>query len=767
MNYISLYIRRTFSKNLKKQVFLIVGIAAFMAALSMNVMIRDSNERNRRVSLEDSQWGFSMKVFDVSADVISFLKTHIGVERVDPVAKLELTAGPENVDYVVSSDVPEAWKLNLLYGEMPTKGEILLTENASISSRQPVPGETVLLEVRTGGEKEQIVVTVSGVAEAFGDFTGSYVFLYYEDFEELISEIPSEERKYDAFFMEKDLGGNSGVSVGMDLYEKLGAHRFLGWVQAGEEFEYSWREVLGGAMLITVFSGACLGAIIYIVLQDEKKNIGILRAIGARKSQAALLLTVRILLSGGIGILLGSVLTLVAREIERALLYTDTAIGRNAGPMSAVFVLLTGIVVLLLVQIPGIYALLKETPLILMNEIVYKGENLVSFKNRKLFRIKHPIWWYAGLEGKRLRGRSAALALITVLGMLFPTTLLLDLEAQLQSNVRDAVEETYTIEKINGYFTENEVKYILGMLGVKSAGFAVEQKGESIAEYAGEPVTVRLQILDESSFRCMKLQSEQMGTFMFANSAEELLGETGILVRPTMETIRKKITKGEQVTLFSPSGEPYECEIAFVAQNGGEIDADYYMFISYGRYCEIFGAPELRNFSVTLDETTSEKVEKALQQKLKGVSIKQNELLLGNTVEELNRDEVVSDVICVMISFLAAAAFLLCYNSFYYLSKTEEYRKLFAMGASKNMIRKIILSQALRMSWLLAVLNAAAGYIFYLFVRNVLSDQWVRENTTSFPLAGIIISVLLVMVISMSATWFASGQVLKELEQKA
>jgi hypothetical protein len=69
---------------------------------------------------------------------------------------------------------------------MPQKGEILLSEYALVAGRQPVPGETVILEVKVGEERKKIERTVSGVAEAFSSFTGNYAFLYEEDFATLM-----------------------------------------------------------------------------------------------------------------------------------------------------------------------------------------------------------------------------------------------------------------------------------------------------------------------------------------------------------------------------------------------------------------------------------------------------------------------------------------------------------------------------------------------------------------------------------------------------
>lgn len=764
MNYIRIYIRRTFSKNFKKQFFLIIGIAAFMVMLVVRVMGKDSGEQKRVAEAEKSDWGFTVKMSDVSMEGIDYLNGHEEVIHAEPVKKVEITGGIDHAEYLISSAVPDAWKFTYLYGEAPEQGEILLTEKALISKRQPIPGETILLEVKVGKEKKQIKAVVSGVVKTLGSFTEAYAFLYVDDFKELTAEVPDEESRYDVFVQTVH---SDNHNLTWDFYERFGACMMVWMSREGEVYEdYSLKAVLYQIIVVTVLFGACLSAIIYIVLQDEKKNIGILRALGAKKKQIAAMLTARILLSGIIGILLGSGITLLVREIEKALTYTDAGIGKNTGWVSIVMISAGGLAMLLLLQLPAIFALLKETPVALMNGMGRIGENLISLKSKQKLQIKHPIWWYAGLEGKRLRGKRFGLILITVTGLVFPTMEFLMLQSNLQSDVQNAFEETYAVEKRGTLFTEEEVNRVLEIPGVQSAGFSVEQSGSGIAEYAGKPITVRLQVLDEQNFRQMKINSEKTGVAVPAKSGKELLGENGILVRETARTINKRMEKGETIRLLSPFGECYDCEIVMLAQNMGEIDTDYYMFISFSRYCEIFGSPELRSFSVMLNNTTYTKVAGILEREMEGVSITKNALLYGNTRDELNHDTWVSTMVEVLLAVLAAVVFLLCYYSFYYLAKTEEYRKLFAMGASRKMVKKTMLLQSVRSSWILALVNAGIGYLLYRLNISTISDQWLKENTVRFPVTALTVLVLFVLGISLSATWFASGQVLKELGQK-
>lgn len=277
---------------------------------------------------------------------------------------------------------------------------------------------------------------------------------------------------------------------------------------------------------------------------------------------------------------------------------------------------------------------------------------------------------------------------------------------------------------------------------------------------------VRVHIMDESIFEQMKLHAEQKGITVPAEARVELVRDTGVVIRPTLVTKRRDIKQGEVITLISQGGERFDRKIAFVAQGEGEVDAEYYVFIGYESYCRIFGVPELQSISVTLQGITMEKVAKWLQENMTGVSIIRNEILLGNTIEELNYEELVSTSIMVGIMLLASVMFLLCYNSFFYLSKIEQYRKLYVIGASKKMIKHSILFQALRMSLLLTGLNIGLAYLLYRIGISI-SSLSVQNKVSMLPLTELFVIILLVVGISMGAAWFASKQVLRELEQKA
>lgn len=402
MEYIWLYIKRTFTENVRKQVFLILGIAAFMTLFSAHVINKDSAELRAVKDIEWHDWGFSEKIFDVSAEGVTYLEEREEISRVDAVERLPFVGGVDNVEFVVSSAVPEAWKLSILYGTMPKEGEVLLTEHALINKRQPVPGETVVFTVQVGEEKKQVEAAVSGVVEAFDDFAGGYAFLYHEDFALLTENLSPKERQYDVFVTEAYQ--NAMTPVRYDFVQKFGNHIFYEYAIT-ENFEgYSIRGILYQICLVAVLCGGCLGAIIYLVLRDERKNIGILRALGARKSQIAAMVTMRVLFSGGIGILLGSGLSMGLRVIQKQMMHTEESFGSEMGSVSLVAIPLGGLLLLLILQLPSVLTLLKEVPVELMNEVTHTGENLIRMKGEKLPRVKHPIWWYAGLEGKRLCG---------------------------------------------------------------------------------------------------------------------------------------------------------------------------------------------------------------------------------------------------------------------------------------------------------------------------------------------------------------------------
>lgn len=764
MNYSMIYVKRTFLKNRKKQLFLIFGIAAFIVLLSMYIMRVDSNTHDRKEYLDSFDWRFSHKTQDVSMEMIEYLKGYEEIENVEAITKLEVENGIENVEWIVSANVPKTWKLKLLYGEFPQKGEILLTETALLGGRQPIPGEKVMLGLKVGTEIKQVEAVISGVVEAFTDFVDSYAFLQEEDFKKISGLLSEEEQQYDAFYIYKEKSNVDAEKL-EEFFNKMSHYKHVRWGDAEEERTYHWGEMREGVLFAVIFGGPCIGAIIYMVLQDEKKSIGIMRALGAKKSQIASMVIARIIVSGIIGILIGGLFSFGVVFLQKKLMYSEMVVGGNTGWESIGLIPFVGLILLLALQIPGVHMLLRETPVNLMGKVCHKGENLIRSKEKVKTKIKHPIWWYAGLEGKRLRGQRIGLMLITTLGMLLPTTAVIALRSDLKATGQEAVTETYTIGKENGYFGKEEIEAILDISGVVSAGFPEKQTGMEIVRYDGKKVDVQLQILDEVSFKKMKEAYEARGEVWREESGEELLNDGGILVCQTMDTIRERVKKGDAMEVYSPTGECHVCEIVMVGRSSGEIGFDYYLFLGFERYCEIFGFPQMQEMLVSLNGIKMKNVEKELRKIGADIYIQKNEILYGNTEEELNRDAWISNIVTMLFGILSTIAFFFCYYSFYYLAKTEEYEKLYAMGASKGMIRKIMISQSLRNSLLLTLFSVVAGYLLYISDRKMTMGQWL--NIANLPVVELMVIAFFVVGISMSATWFAAKQVIKELEQAA
>lgn len=353
MNYICLYIKRTFTRNVKKQLFLVMGIAAFMTMLAEHVMRADARERE---AVEQSEWndmGFSVKLPDISLEEIEFIEKHPETEYMSAVEKIKVSGGLRNAEYIVSAAVPDTWNITYLYGGEPEHGEIVLTENTLIGSRQPMIGESIQIEVMAGEEKKVLEATVAGVVKSFLEFTGGYVFLYPDDFLALTETLSTEERRYDVFLKTIYEEFEEG-ELWLELYERYGVASVVGLEEGMINKKYDLGELVCQIVIAAIVAGGCLAGIIYMILQDEKKNIGILRALGAQKFQIAIMVTVRVLLSGVLGILLGSGLTAVAEKIKNQLTYTKTGEGSKTGGIAFAAIFLGGLAVLLLLQLPAL-----------------------------------------------------------------------------------------------------------------------------------------------------------------------------------------------------------------------------------------------------------------------------------------------------------------------------------------------------------------------------------------------------------------------------
>lgn len=651
MNYIRLYIKRTFTNNFKKQVFLIFGIAAFVAMLSSEVMKADADEWGYVSDLKRYDMDFSAKVPTVSMEEIAFMESHAEVTRVETIEISEVLAGPSGVEFLTTYNVPDAWKLKYLYGKVPGPGEIVLTDGATIGKRQPEPGEVIRIKVRVGEEEKQVDVTVSGVIKGVEDYTSGYAFLNAEDFVKLTEGLEEEERCFDAF-VQTIYEDCLRESVWGEMYVKFGTDNIGSISPEIIYVEYDVRGVVLRAMRVIVLFGACLATIIYMILQDDKKIIGIFRALGASKSQITAMVTTRILSSGAIGAVVGFLFVILVEYVENLLTYTDTGSIDSIGWPSLLVVPVAGFVALVLLHLPVLRYLLKESPVSLMKDTVHAGKGLVRMNGTKVFRVKHPIWWYAGLEGKRLRERQMGLVIISMVALFLASETCLQFQVRRKEASQEAKEITYTVRKEAGSFTEAELEKLSGLQGLQIETLT-EETAELLQEFA--------------------------------------------------------------VQLYSE----YETVAALV------------------------------------------------EDVVPGAKLVEDKLYVGNTEEELNRDTTIAVVADVIVALLTAVSFLFCYYSFYYLEKTEEYRKLYAMGASRSMIRKAMLSQALRSSVVIALGNGILSYVVYRWKISQYTYSWLKEDVVLFPIAEMLVFGVLVIGVSMGATWFASKQVLDVLGQTA
>lgn len=668
MNYIRLYIKRTFTRNFKKQLFLILGIAAFMAMLASDVMRSDANERKLINESRSENYGFSAKIPACPLEEIAFLEEHEEITLVQPVEAAEVLSGPVGVEFVISYDVPDTWKLEYLYGGPPGPGEIVLADFAKIGNRQPELGEKIRVTVKVGAEEKQIDAVVSGVVKGVFLFTDEYAFMHEEDYKSLIDGLTDEERYYDVF-VQNIYGDFNKGSAFSQMFDRFGTPAMIADSKMfNMEYELDW--VLSLAMRVVILFGACLTAVIYLIIQDDRKIIGVYRTLGAKKSQIAAMVTVRMLCSGVIGTVLGFLFVILVEMAENALTATNTAAIDGVSWQAILGIAVGGVVALVLMQIPVLYRLLRETPVDLLEETVSKGENLVCLKKPKVLKVKHPLWWYSGLEGKRLKGRQLGIILISVFAFYLMSEIFLLQDAYMRDGGSDAKEITYTVRKEDGSFSKEELDMLSEVQGLRIG--TVNEKQDfryEMREESGENVTKK---------------------------AEESTREVAVALLEEFETVAKVV---EEV--------------------------------------------------------------------IPGAKLVEDKQYIGNTWEELNHDTRIAWTSDIILLLLPAVVFLFCYYAFYYLEKIEEYRKLCAMGASKPMVRKIMLFQSLRNAVVIALANGIVNYGIYLIRAANLEGSYLGKGLKQHPVAEVIILVILVFCVTMGATLFASKQVLRELEQKA
>ncbi len=358
---------------MKKQFFLILGIAAFVTMLAGEVMKADAIEWYVTNYAKRHDIGYSAKIPLVPLDGISFLEESAEITQMEAVEVVEVLEGPSGVEFLTSSYVQDEWNLDYVYGEAPGQGEIVLTDEAAIGKRQP--GEVIRIKVQIGEEEKQIDAVVSGVIAGSKDYTSGYAFLYWEDFIKLTGELAEEERCYDAF-VQNIYGDYMQGSVWYQMLEKFGTH-FVSLSPEMLDEKYDVQEVVSQAMRVVVLFGVCLTAIIYLVIEDDKKVIGVYRTLGANKLQITAMVTLRLLYSGGIGTVLGMLFVLPVEYMKKLLTNTNTGAIGNIGWQCLIFVSVGVFVALILLQIPVLYHLLRETPVSLLKDTVSEGDNLI------------------------------------------------------------------------------------------------------------------------------------------------------------------------------------------------------------------------------------------------------------------------------------------------------------------------------------------------------------------------------------------------------
>ncbi|MBQ8800656.1 MAG: ABC transporter permease [Lachnospiraceae bacterium] len=650
MNYIRLYIKRTFTHNIKKQVFLIWGIAAFVAMLAGDVMRSDANEQRLVNDSRSENYGFSAKIWKCPLEGIDFLENHEEITLVQPVELAEVISGPSGVEAVVSSRVPDGWRMDYLYGGPPGPGEVVLTETAAIGKRQPELGETIRLTVKVGNEERKLDVVVSGVIKGVLFFTDEYAFLYEEDFTKLTDGLSDKERDYDVF-VQNVYGDFDQGHILFQMNEMFGTHAMDSSPEMfNRDYDVEWVVML--AMRVVVLCGVCLTAIIYLIIRDDRKTIGIYRTLGAKNYQIVTMVTVRILCSGVIGTALGFLFVVLVESVENLLTTTNTA-AIDGVSWQAVFWIWIGVLAaLVLLQIPVLHHILRETPVTLLEETVTKGEGLVRLSNPRMLKVKHPLWWYSGLEGKRLKGRQVGIVIISVFAFYLVSEIFLLQDGYMQDGRSEAKEITYTVRKEDGCFSTEELEKLSNLTGLQV---------EMMEEEPSEPLR----------------------------------------------------------------------EVAVALQDTYDVAA------------------------------------KSVEELLPGARLVQDKQYIGNSREELNRETRIAWTSDVILLLLPAVVFMVCYYCFYYLENVEEYRRMYRLGTSLSMIRKIMLFQSLRIAFLIALANGMVGSAAYYLRASRFDGQWLEEGLKQHPVVEIILLVVMVFGVTMGATLFASKQVLRELEQKA
>ncbi|MGN1085174.1 MAG: FtsX-like permease family protein [Lachnospiraceae bacterium] len=762
--FVWLYIKRSFTKNFKKQMFLILGIAVFMTLATERVISSDTNCNDVREDIEDSYWGYSRKFFALSAEARKFLTEHPGVTESYVVKYLEVTEGITNGSFLVSADFPESFLTKYVYGTEPGQGEVALPESARIAGKRPELGQEVVFEVQIGEERRNICAKVSGVFEEHSTYNKAYVVMCASDFETLLHGVPEEDYFGDVYYNCVDK--TTERTVWAEVLEKYGYGLVCIERMEGDTGPAYLNILLISVNLIVVaiLGAVSMIAIIYILLKDEQKTLGIFRALGATKRQLIQMLTARMAVLAVVGAGLGALLGEGVIWLKRLLMYQKESY--NPGFFSVIMIPLAAVVFFLLFQVPGILYLLRKSEIELMNGTEARGEHLVSYQNKRLHRLKCPLWWYSGLEPKRRKLNTTVLCLVTMSSLVFAVSSLLQADSILNYDTLEAVETDYSVSRKEGTFSKQELETILSLPGIIASSYGVQVFEEDLVTWNEKKLCAKLQIIEETTFREFKVaQRTSLRLERFKGTLAEALAGERILVEPTYTFLSmEEMLPGDTLYLRNSQGEELPFEIATVGAKKADGTCDCYVYVSLTTYEKLFGMPELTRFHVALDGISVKEAREAIEGLSKLYTLTENDVLVGYTEGQLEWDGVINLAEEMLISLLISFSFLICYYSFYFLSKKDEYWMLYAQGASKKMLRKIILFQALRLAFLAAVVTAGAATLLAYFSYRKAAAMLEGLATTAFFWWMIPITMLFIILVSVSATWLASGAMLKKLE---
>lgn len=185
-NFVWVYLKSSFTKNWKKQCFLIFGIAAFMVLVSVQVISQDSETGELYRQIANQRWGYDVKISGLSEEQQQALLVQPEVRSSYVMRYVEITEGMTNAVSLVSADFPDRFFTEYIYGNAPRQGEIALPESARIDGKRPEIGQEIVFEIQAGSEKKDVTALVSGVFEEHSIYNTACVAMNGQDFAALL-----------------------------------------------------------------------------------------------------------------------------------------------------------------------------------------------------------------------------------------------------------------------------------------------------------------------------------------------------------------------------------------------------------------------------------------------------------------------------------------------------------------------------------------------------------------------------------------------------